>query len=220
MARDEALLESAESGTPGFRVYGWDGPWVSLGMNQDAARDLLPGAPVRSVVRPTGGKAVLHGHDVTVGVAMPLGPITEATGIEPERLARSVRTVYRWLAVPFLEALGACRLPASLAEQSQFYRRGITKISRSADCFGQVCANDIVDARTGQKVCGCALRLTRRAVLLQASIPAGPPLVEPRLVFVSPRLSTPPTWDTSAFAKRFEEAFQRAIESAARLAAN
>src|SRR5579862_8679410 len=72
MVKDTELLTGAEAGAAGCRVYGWDGPWVSLGRFQSPKRDLLSPENTHWVTRPTGGKAVLHGHDVTVGLAVPL----------------------------------------------------------------------------------------------------------------------------------------------------
>ena len=95
MTEDARLLSVAEEGRAGWRVYGWDGPWISLGCYQSASKDLLDPELVPFVMRPTGGKAVLHGHDVTVGLALPLSLLSEVSGIEEEKLARSLRTVYR-----------------------------------------------------------------------------------------------------------------------------
>jgi hypothetical protein len=47
----------------------------------------------------------------------------------------------------------------------------------------------MVCERTGLKVCGCALRMTQGAVLVQASIPVGEPLVETSAVFALPAAS-------------------------------
>lgn len=165
MQRDLALLADAEQGKASARVYTWDRAWVSLGRFQ---HESVLRVPVPWVLRPTGGRAVLHGHDVTVGMAMPL------IGDH-----RSVRTAYRRAIAPILRGLRAVGVAAALGEDTRF----AGKTPRSADCFAHVAANDIVDERTGQKVCGCALRLTGRAVLVQASIPAGPPLLDPEHVF-------------------------------------
>jgi len=228
MRRDASLLDAAEKeGRLGWRVYGWAGPWVSLGMLQDPTRDLLDPDLIPWVMRPTGGKAVLHGHDITVGMAVPLALISERTRESEERLARSVKTVYRWIIAPIVEALRECGLPASLAENTRFgaarirhpnplpegrgeLRNQQSEIRNptSPDCFGHVSPNDVVDERTGQKVCGCALRLTRRAVLLQASIPAGPPLLDPRRVFAHAALAPPPKWDATAFREALSEALR------------
>lgn len=179
------------------RVYGWNGPWVSLGHHQSADRALLPAAPVRSVLRPTGGKAVLHGHDVTLGLASTL----QHLGCQD---SRRVTAMYRALAKPIIAALRGCGIEADLGENTAFVRsRGML-----ADCFAHVAPNDIVDARRGVKLCGCALKLTSDAVLLQASLPAGPPLVDPGRVFDRP---APVAWSEGLTRERFAEALARAL---------
>ncbi|HEY3783635.1 MAG TPA: hypothetical protein VGL56_21330 [Fimbriimonadaceae bacterium] len=195
---DVALLESAERGVPGWRVYGWDGPWISLGKQQVASRDLLNPDLVPWVMRPTGGLAVLHGHDVTVGLALPLSSISSM-----EDLSRSVRRVYRFLAAPLVAALHECGLDVCLGENSGFAGTGV----KSADCFAKVSPNDIVYRSSGLKACGCALRLTSSAVLLQASIPNGRPLVDPAIVFAEPHSPIGEAWDSS----RFNEALSKRL---------
>ena len=203
MARDAALLERAERGERLCRVYRWTGAWISLGYWQRAERDLLPGNPVPWVARPTGGKAVLHGHDVTVGLAWPLEGLAEP-GEDPATLSRSVRRVYRRVVEPLVDALRACGLPAALAEQTPF----VAAAGRTADCFAHISPNDVVDERTGLKVCGCALRITQRAVLVQASIPNGPPLVDPSLVFERPASYSSNRWEDGPFGERLREALR------------
>ncbi|MBS1714968.1 MAG: hypothetical protein JST30_11600 [Armatimonadetes bacterium] len=196
MARDAALLEAAEQGRPGGRVYGWSEPWVSLGRFQDPSRAVRPGS-VPTVKRPTGGKAVLHGHDVTLGLAVPLSLL----GLTDER-CRSVAGVYRAMAQVLVPCLRAAGLHAELGEDTTFVRDR----KHVSDCFAVVSANDIVDPETGQKVCGCALRIGERAVLLQASVPVGRPLVDPASVFEDPG---PVTWrplGSKTFARRLDEA--------------
>lgn len=195
MSRDAELLALAEQGSPGARVYTWEDAWVTLGMFQNPVTDLLPGAPVRWVMRPTGGRAVLHGHDVTVGLAVPLDAMNATS--------RSVRVVYRALVAPLIAALRACGTPAELGENTRF----VGNTPRSADCFAHVSANDIVDERNGIKVCGCALRLTDRAALVQASIPAARPLVDPRSVY---RESAPVAW-IQLEADTYREALQASL---------
>lgn len=173
MAADVALLEAAEAGVVGARVYSWTGPWVTLGRYQTASSALVPGCAVPWVVRPTGGKAVLHGHDVTVGLAVPFSALGLPEG------SRRLKDVYRAVVRPLVAALVDCGVQAALAEDTPFVRTA----GKIADCFAHVSPNDIVgpDAR---KVCGCALKLTASAVLVQASIPVGAPLVAPASVFV------------------------------------
>ena len=193
MARDAELLLLAEEGQIAGRVYAWDGAWVSLGRFQDPNSALLPNAPVRWVERPTGGRGVLHGHDVTIGLAFPLADLVLASDW------RSIRAVYRAAIGPIVDALRECGVQAGLGESMK-----VDGGSRSPDCFAAVSANDVVDLSTGMKVCGCALRLTESAVLAQCSIPAGPPLVDPSLVYPQ---AAPIHWielDRRAFARALD----------------
>lgn len=201
MERDRRLLAEAERGEPGSRVYRWDEPWVSLGVFQQAERDLLPDCAVPAVLRPTGGKAVLHGHDETIGLAMPLSML----GAD----SRSLKLVYRAVILPIVAAMRACGVPARLAESTPFVRGA----GKTADCFAHVSPNDVVDERTGLKVCGCALKLTQSAVLVQASLPNGMPLVDPQRVFARPSDVHAPSWDATNLADALEEALQMMLVS-------
>jgi lipoate-protein ligase A len=196
MDADAALLAAAERGVPGGRVYSWSGVWVSLGRFQSAERDLIDPGHTAWVLRPTGGKAVLHGHDATVGLGLPLAMLDA----DP----RSIRSVYRAVVRPLVAALNACGLPAALADDTRHAQRG----ARTADCFAFTSPNDIVDPTTGRKVCGCALRVTDRAVLLQASVPAGIPTVPPeRLIRNALPAEPPPHWQSADLAAALRETF-------------
>ncbi len=195
MRRDGELLAEAELGRVGCRVYGWDGVWVSLGRFQSPEEDLVHPESTRWVMRPTGGKAVLHGHDVTVGLALPLDLLPNAKG--PGR-----RGIYCSATQPIIAALNLCGVRVALAERTPFSQTG----RQTSDCFAFSSPNDIVDLVTGRKVCGCALRLTRLAVLVQASIPNGKPLVDPRDVIVDAEPPASHAWDASHFTSALEEA--------------
>lgn len=197
MRRDSELLARAEAGSLGIRVYGWAGVWVSVGRFQSPERDLIAPGRIKWVLRPTGGKAVLHGHDVTVGLAVPL-KLLQLDG-------RSIKSVYRVVVAPIVDALHACGVSATLADHTRFANTG----PRTADCFAFSSSNDVVDPITGRKLCGCALRLTQTAVLVQASIPKGPPLVDPRIVIVNADFNETKSWDDSNFCAAFEEAVSR-----------
>ena len=163
MARDGELLAAAERGDCGGRVYGWSGVWVSLGRFQRAEDALL--ADVPWVVRPTGGLAVLHGHDVTFAFAV--------THDLRSTRGRSLKDLYRSMVRPLVEALRSCGLDASLCEDTPYSGAG----SKTGDCFAFSSPNDVVDRVTGHKLCGCAMRVTESAALLQASIPYREPEV-------------------------------------------
>src|SRR5262249_22476533 len=149
MDRDMELLAAAKSGVPGARVYEWEGAWLSLGRFQRPADVLAEMGDLPWVMRPTGGKAVRHGEDVTVALAAPLAWL----GLE----SRQLKEAYRLLAKPLVKALCECGIPAVLAEGTCWVR---DHGGRTTDCFVHVSPNDIVDEATGVKVCGCALCLT------------------------------------------------------------
>lgn len=193
MAADAVLLDT---GQVAGRVYSWTSVWVTLGRYQRPETALVEGCSVPWVMRPTGGKAVLHGHDVTVGLAVPLSALGLPEG------SRRLGDVYRAVVGPMVAALGDCGVPAALAETTPFVRSA----GKVADCFAHVSPNDIVGP-DGRKVCGCALKLTATAVLVQASIPAGPPLVDPATVYVAPSREK---WSALS-AERFAEALDREL---------
>jgi len=193
MARDTALLEARELAC---RVYYWNGPWVSLGRFQNPARDIVEGTQVPWVMRPTGGKAVLHGHDVTVGLAVPLRAI--------DCTPRELKKAYRRLIEPLAEALRHSGLNAVLAETTSHQSKG----QKTADCFAFNSANDVVDAETGHKVCGCALQVTEDSILLQASIPYRTPAIDPAKVIREASTASVKAWDPGAFAANLEQALR------------
>lgn len=192
MARDTALLNSEGISA---RVYFWDGPWVSLGRNQ-APDALLLKSGVPWVKRPTGGLAVLHGHDATVGLAA----LLEVLDCNP----REVKKAYRRISKPLIEALQACGLSAALAEDTSFSGRQAGQF----DCFTLNSPNDIVNPDTGEKVCGCAMAIWEEKVLIQASIPNGPPLVDPTTVLTEAAPNVGAIWNSSDLARRLEEALR------------
>ena len=193
MTLDAALLAAAERGEPGWRIYGWEGPWVSLGRFQTPERAVVAGWE-RWCVRPTGGRAVLHGHDATLALALP------HTGD-----ARAVKALYRRLIAPLVAALNECGLGCRLAETTRYVGRG----RESEECFAFRSPNDVVCSDSGLKVCGCALRVGDRGALLQASVPFCEPLVAPDTAIVGARGVRTQTWDVEAF----EAAFERAMAS-------
>jgi len=101
MAVDEALLLShARGGTPPtLRLYTWE-PWaLSLGYLQDAERQVdlarLRRAGYGLVRRPTGGRAVLHGPELTYSVVVDTellpGSVVETYRVLSQGLAAGLR---------------------------------------------------------------------------------------------------------------------------------
>jgi lipoate-protein ligase A len=160
MARDHQLFERALWGEFSARIYQWDQTWITLGRFQKPEETLIEPLITNWTIRETGGAAVLHGHDLTVAIAIPLcGSV-------------GVRAVYRQLVTPLVQALQDAGLDATLGEDAGFADR-----QTGAYCFLGKSENDVVSVSTGQKLCGCALKVTREAALLQASIPMVEPVV-------------------------------------------
>ena len=194
MATDAANLDRVQAEGCIGRVYQWNGLWVSLGRFQTPDAALLTPEHTNWVMRPSGGKAVIHGSDLTASIAVGLGRLQ----LEP----RAVRSIYRRMIAPIVSALRASGVRAALAETTVFSGRGQT----SADCFAFNSPNDIVDETTGRKLCGCALHVIDRAALLQASIPIGPALANPSDVVVGGVEREFEPWNSGQFASHFETA--------------
>ena len=74
MAADEWLLQqTAATGEPALRLYGWCEPTLSLGYFQKLTElpDDWREIAARLVRRPTGGGAILHHHEATYAVTAP-----------------------------------------------------------------------------------------------------------------------------------------------------
>ncbi len=160
MGVDEALLATAGGGgPPTLRLYAWSGPWLSVGYGQPEAS--VPAAAcaragVGVVRRPTGGRAVLHGADLTYAIAAPedaLPPGLEGSyGLVAETLVRALRS----LGV----AVEAAPRKAAPGPDAAF------------DCFESPAADEICAG--GRKLVGSAQRRVRGALLQHGSIRLAP----------------------------------------------
>ena len=159
MAVDEALLAelTAQVGSPAVRVYRWDRHCVSIGRLQleEPVRTLYPGLPI--VRRPTGGRAVLHGDDLTISVAICLSGLPED--------CRSVLTSHHLIMSSVLKALQAQGLEVCFGGCAIGSQAGIV------NCFELSAACDLIDSHTGEKLVGSAQRREGAALLQQMSLP-------------------------------------------------
>ncbi len=160
MAVDEAILARVAQGVcpPTVRFYGWDRPAISLGYHQ-VAEAVLDMERVRSrgiavVKRPTGGRAVLHGDDLTYSVSLPEGI----------PWARTVTEAYRVLS----EALRCGFRRAGLGVELARGHVGPVRLG-PAPCFSSTARYELV--WRGSKVVGSAQRRLRGGILQQGSIP-------------------------------------------------
>jgi len=160
MAADEALFLSLvrrDTDIPIVRVYGWDRPSVSYGRLQDetAVRDAYPDLP--RVRRPTGGRAVLHGNDLTVSI------ICRDEHLPP--VSGGVLSSYRLLVSPVTAALNALGVSAELGKGARSPGQSPVR------CFDTVASCDVADPQTGRKLVGSAQRRDSGAILQQMSLP-------------------------------------------------
>lgn len=176
MALDSWLLDQHlhHGHPPTLRFYGWSPAAISLGVSQ---RQSYPehwpgvtwrGQPLDLVQRPTGGRGVLHQGDLTYAL------VTTAPGPR--------RQVYGELCQFLIEGWTQLGIPLQLGHGNRDYRR-------SAHCFGQATAADLVTPQ-GHKLIGSAQLKQGAAVLQHGSMQLAP---DPELftqVFGSP--SPPP----------------------------
>lgn len=158
MGLDEALLHSAaREGIATLRFYSWDGPWLSLGYAQrhfePEKMEACERAGVGVVRRTTGGRAVLHGQDLTYSLAAPESMLRPGLRNSYDQIATALLGAIRSLG-----ASRAIRVPA---------RKGAAP-SKHFDCFAQPAGDEIVVGP--HKLVGSAQRRREGAVLQHGSI--------------------------------------------------
>jgi lipoyl(octanoyl) transferase len=155
MAADLALLDEVAAGAlPALRLYQWDTPALSLGRFQpetDVETDACRRMGVEVVRRPTGGRALLHGGDLTYAVVMR----------RPEGSSGTIEALYRWFAHGLVTGLAHLGVAADIGRNDR---------TAGPACFaGQQGA----DLRVGErKLCGSAQVHRDGAVLQHGSIRA------------------------------------------------
>lgn len=159
MGVDEALLASARQGHPSIRLYRWRGPWLSLGYGQQVDPRLeraCEEADVGRVRRVTGGRAVLHGQDLTYAVASP-----------EVLLPPTLFGAYDWVARVLVDALQ--RLGVAATRSGPDARAPGREVF---DCFAQAAPEEICVA--DRKLAGSAQRRVGGALLQHGSIRLSP----------------------------------------------
>ncbi|HKP96393.1 MAG TPA: lipoate--protein ligase family protein [Fibrobacteria bacterium] len=163
MAIDETLLAEVEAGRspPTLRVYGWSPACISLGHSQ-RAEDELDLERVRAlgydvVVRPTGGRAVLHIGELTYSlIASP----------DSEPWCATQALSYRTISQAVAQALAAEGFGVSLDRgypvEKPLALRAMTP------CFSSTARSEVVWG--DRKVVGSAQRRLRGAFLQHGSI--------------------------------------------------
>ncbi|OIJ73281.1 MAG: hypothetical protein A2V21_302770 [Deltaproteobacteria bacterium GWC2_55_46] len=199
MARDSFLLGSLESGegAPTLRLYGWDRPTISLGYLQDESPFAGLGLPV--VRRITGGRAVLHWHEVTYSVAGLCGDPLFSGGI-----LKSYSVISRCITA----ALRDAGVEAALF-------KGSASGAKNRACFQSPSRFEVLAG--GRKIVGSAQRRFRKAFLQHGSILMGPDTELNDMVFgpgIAGKMASAGEFSTvsaselrSLLVKRFAEGF-------------
>ncbi len=163
MAVDEVLLEGVLAGRspPTFRTYRWRPPAFSIGYFQDLEKQIDTGRcreqEIQWIRRPTGGRTVLHGWDLTYSVAAAVGDL--ASG------ADSISDAYRVISMGLVEGL---RL---LGIDAEFTRPHVVDPAARTvkPCFTSISRFEV--SAGGRKIVGSAQRVVAGSLLQHGSVP-------------------------------------------------
>ncbi len=167
MGRDEALLEMQT--VPTLRFYRWLNPTLSLGYFQSADDVDLAAARQRGcdvVRRSTGGKAILHEHELTYSLC---APEVGALGGGP---AAAMTSIHKALAS---ELSSQARQEVFIRHQSPLQ----SDVPGSAWCFEDSSSLDI--CLDGKKLLGSAARRKNNWILFHGSLVIGVPRETPEI---------------------------------------
>lgn len=161
MAIDEAIMLAVSEGkaSPTVRFYGWEPFCLSIGYAQSMAKEVdleaVRAAGYDYVRRPTGGRAILHGDELTYSVLAPQS--------EP-RLAGSIVESYRRLSLGLVEGLVLLGVQALQADALT------SKLDeKTAACFDAPSHYEITVNR--RKLVGSAQMRRKGMVLQHGSLP-------------------------------------------------
>jgi len=157
MAMDHTLARALPPGRGVVRLYGWATPTLSFGRNEPARDRFDPDALRRDGVdvvrRPTGGRVVLHHHELTYAVAAPI------------RVLGGVRAAYVLVNRALSEGLARLGIRAALAAASP------TPQLDAGPCFGEAAGGEVVVE--GRKRVGSAQVRIGEVLLQHGSILIG-----------------------------------------------
>ncbi|MCE2802793.1 MAG: lipoate--protein ligase family protein [Gemmatimonadota bacterium] len=172
MSTDLALLAHTRStGRAVLRIYAWSRPTLSLGRNERARGSIhapaLRAEGIEVVRRPTGGRALLHDHEITYSIAAPVGTMT-------------LRESYVAINALLLDALARLGVAATAIARDPAERRALRP--DGAACFAEPGEGEIVVG--GAKLVGSAQWREEGALLQHGSILLGDD--QPRIARLRP----------------------------------
>jgi len=164
MAIDRAILASCASGKtlPTLRLYSWERPTLTVGYAQDFAKEIdvnrCRKLGIQIVRRPTGGRALLHNHEVTYSLTAP---------IPHSKFPPSLLGAYKVVARALLEGLKEIGVCGSDLASGGKPNRGRHSF-HSPSCLSSI--NHLEIEVQGAKLVGSAQRRTKRAFLQHGSM--------------------------------------------------
>ncbi|WNS81977.1 biotin/lipoate A/B protein ligase family protein [Domibacillus sp. DTU_2020_1001157_1_SI_ALB_TIR_016] len=165
MAVDEALLDWHSKGLipPVVRFYGWEPAALSIGYFQKAEKevdfDAVRNYGLGFVRRPTGGRGVLHEHELTYSVI-----VSE----EHPDMPTGVTEAYRVISEGVLQGFRKLGLAAEFAVPRTEEEKASLKNPRSSVCFDAPSWYELVVE--GRKVAGSAQTRQKGVILQHGSI--------------------------------------------------
>ncbi|MBI4547720.1 MAG: lipoate--protein ligase family protein [Ignavibacteriae bacterium] len=144
-----------------LRVYGWQPYTISIGFNQcmeDFDLHKIHEYGIDIVRRPTGGRAILHAHELTYSIAMYIE-------------SRSPREIYRYISEGLLHSLKLLGIDAQLSTNEINFQQHYQNPS-SIPCFSHSTKYEIQFNEC--KLIGSAQRRYANVVLQHGSILLGP----------------------------------------------
>lgn len=165
MALDEALLDWNSEGKfpPCIRFYGWNPATLSIGYFQKVDKEInldeVKKLGLGFVRRPTGGRGVLHEHELTYSVIVPES--------HPQ-MPQTVTEAYRVISEGILKGFHHLGMEAYFAVPRTEEERESLKNPRSAVCFDAPSWYELVVE--GRKVAGSAQTRQKGVILQHGSI--------------------------------------------------
>lgn len=165
MALDEALLDWHSEGKipPVIRFYGWNPATLSIGYFQKVEKEIdleaVKSHGLGFVRRPTGGRGVLHEHELTYSVIV--------SEDHPE-MPKTVTEAYRVISEGILKGFHQLGLEAYFAVPRTDEEKSALKNPRSAVCFDAPSWYELVVE--GRKVAGSAQTRQKGVILQHGSI--------------------------------------------------
>ncbi|MFH1861719.1 MAG: biotin/lipoate A/B protein ligase family protein [bacterium] len=165
MAADLALAKYARIHTePVLRLYSWTQPTLSLGFHQSIADEVLERCAqvgIAVVRRPTGGRAVLHHHELTYSLSLPLE--NGATNLARSEILKQIGEL-------FLQVASKLGLNAELVRAGERRNHQIGEnTQRSPFCYDSLSRYEV--QLGGCKWIGSAQRFFPGVMLQHGSIP-------------------------------------------------